>query len=89
MKYRKLDLLSLFVQEDGSSFNLPPKRKPEYHGFGNINLMGSSWMILPCLIIIQFFNIIQQERRNEWRSNIIPKWFLLQSFFQREYFGGV
>lgn len=42
MKYRKLDLLSLFVQEHGYSFNLPLKRKPEYHGFGSINLMGSS-----------------------------------------------
>lgn len=42
MKCRKLDLLSLFVQGHGYSFNLCPKRKPEYHGFGNNNLMGSS-----------------------------------------------
>lgn len=39
MKYRKLDLLGSFVQGHECSFNLFPKRKPEYHGFGNINLM--------------------------------------------------
>lgn len=39
MKYRKLDLFGLFVQGHGCSFDLFPKRKPEYHGFGNINLM--------------------------------------------------